>query len=283
MNPAAQKLLIEFSKIRPLPPVVIKLSRLLDDTSSTIKQFVEVIEMDPVLVARLLKIVNSPLYGPIQKIDSINRAVIYLGIKNINTIVVTEAVMDLFKQKVNSTSFSRQKLWLHCVAVAVCAKMIAERIFAINGDDAYLSGILHDFGLIIEEQVYPEIFYSICKKARSISAIRELEQEAFATDHCELGYLATQQWAITEPIRQAIRDQHTLLAEIEPSSVTGILQIAGYLVSQHGYPLLPHIQPEIAEPLLDHIEENHDEYQFLLNDFPEEMAKVQDLYNEKNL
>ncbi|PIE69662.1 MAG: signal transduction protein [Deltaproteobacteria bacterium] len=282
MNPASKKLLVAFSKIRPLPPVVIELSRLLDDASSTIKQFVEVIEMDPVLVARLLKIVNSPLYGPIQKIDSINRAVIYLGIKNLNTIVVTEAVMDLFKQNSNAARFSREKLWLHSVAVAVCAKMIAERIFAINGDDAYLSGILHDFGLIIEEQIHPETFYTICKNATSVSSMRALEQEAFATDHCELGYLITQQWTITEPIREAIRDQHTLLAEVSPSSLTGILQIAGYLVSQHGYPLLPHIQPEITEPLLDHIEENHDEYQFLLNEFPEEMAKVQDLYHEKS-
>ncbi len=282
MNSAPEKLLFEFSKIRPLPPVVIELSRLLDDASSTIKQFVEIIEMDPVLVARLLKIVNSPLYGPIQKIDSINRAVIYLGIKNLNTIVVTEAVMDIFKQKTDTTRFSREKLWLHSVAVAVCAKMIAERIFAINGDDAYLSGILHDFGLIIEEQIHPETFYTICKNATSVSTMRALEQEAFATDHCELGYLITQQWTITEPIREAIRDQHTPLAEVSPSSLTGILQIAGYLVSQHGYPVLPHINPEITEPLLAHMEENYDEYHFLLNDFPEEMAKVQDLYNEKS-
>ncbi len=283
MTPMSPKLLDDFNNVQPLPHVVTELSRLLTNPSSTIKQFVEVIEMDPVLVARLLRIVNSPLYSPIQKIDSVSRAVIYLGMKNLNNIVVTETIRGFFNKKKPSGKFSRQKLWLHSVAVAVCAKMVAERIFSINGDDAYLSGILHDFGLIIEEQVHPETFYTICQSCNSIDSLLQMERKAFATDHCELGYLITQKWSITTSIQHAIQNQYARMAELTPSSLTGILQIAGYLASQHNYPLLPQIKPEIAEPLLEHIEENNDEYQFLLEDFPEEMTKVRDIYNGKNV
>ena len=279
MPTTPEELIAEFSKVQTLPHVVTQLSKLIADSSTTMKQFEEVIEMDPVLVARLLKIVNSPVYGLMQRVDSIGRAVAYLGMKNLNNIAITDAMAGIFKEQGGGSEFfSRNKLWLHCAAVSICAKMVAERIFGINGDDAYLCGILHDFGLIVEEQVRREEFYHICQQCTSTKNLLELEQQEFSTNHCEIGYLLTREWSIGESIQLAIRDHHTLLFEVEPSSLTGILQIAEYLTTQQDYTTLPGIAVEVSEPLLVHIEENIDEYRVLLEDFPEEMTKAQNLY-----
>ena len=279
MPTTPEELIAEFSKVQTLPHVVTQLSKLIADSSTTMKQFEEVIEMDPVLVARLLKIVNSPVYGLMQRVDSIGRAVAYLGMKNLNNIAITDAMAGIFKEQGGGSEFfSRNKLWLHCAAVSICAKMVAERIFGINGDDAYLCGILHDFGLIVEEQVRREEVYHICQQCTSTKNLLELEQQEFSTNHCEIGYLLTREWSIGESIQLAIRDHHTLLSEVEPSSLTGILQIAEYLTTQQDYTTLPGIAVEVSEPLLVHIEENIDEYRVLLEDFPEEMTKAQNLY-----
>ncbi|WP_163338050.1 HDOD domain-containing protein [Desulfopila sp. IMCC35008] len=278
MTTTPQELIEEFSNVQTLPHVVTQLTQLIADSNTTMKQFEEVIEMDPVLVARLLKIVNSPMYGLMQKVDSIGRAVAYLGMKNLNNIAITDALMGIFMQENESDFFSRNKLWLHCAAVSICSKMVAERIFGINGDDAYLCGILHDFGIIVEEQVRNEQFFTICRDSNSSTRMLELEQEQLGTDHCELGYILTGEWSMDESIRIAIRDHHSLLDNVEPQSLLGILQIAEYLTTQLDFTTLPGIKVEISEPLLTHLEENIDEYRVLLEDFPDEMTKAQALY-----
>ena len=99
--------------------------------------FEKIIEMDPVLVFRLLRVVNSPYYGLRQTVDSISRAVVIVGMNNIRNMVVVEALKDIFKKDSEADCFSRNRLWLHCAAVSICSQMISERIFGENGEDAF--------------------------------------------------------------------------------------------------------------------------------------------------
>jgi HD-like signal output (HDOD) protein len=276
---AAQKLIAQFSDIQTLPHVVTQLSKLMADTNTTMKQFEDVIKMDPILVVRLLRLVNSPFYGLIQKVDSISRAVAYLGMKNLHNIAVTEALKTIFNEQEDSSVFSRRQLWLHCAAVSICSKMVAERIFGINGDDAYLTGILHDFGLIVEEQVLNTEFMEVCRNSTSTTTLLTQERALLGTDHCEIGHLMTTEWSMPKAIQEAIRDHHTMLEEVEPDSLTGILQISEYLTGQQGYTTLPKIEMQVSPPLLTHIQEHIDEYTVLIEDFPDEMIKAKDLYS----
>lgn len=275
---AAKTLIDQFSANQTLPHIVAKLSALMADSEATMKEFEDVIKIDPILVARLLKLVNSPFYGLLHKVDSIARAIAYLGMKNLHTIAVTQAIHPFFTDQKDATVFSRNQLWLHCAAVSICSKMVAERIFGINGDDAYLSGILHDFGIIVEDQVAPNTFLEVCRNSRSTTTMLEAERNLFSTDHCEIGYLIIRYWNMPPQIQEAIRDHHTLMEEVKPQSPTGILQIAEYLTSLGGYTTLPDVTAEISPPLIQHIQENSDEYTVLLEDFPEEMLKARDLY-----
>jgi len=276
---AANRLITRFSDTQTLPHIVTRLSRLMADSNTTMKEFEDVIKMDPVLVARLLKLVNSPFYGLIHKVDSISRAIAYIGMKNLHTIAVTQALKTIFTDGRNATVFSRKRLWLHCAAVSICSKMVAERIFGMNGDDAYLTGILHDFGMIVEDQVDPQTFLEVCRNTTSSLNLIEEEQRRLATDHCEIGFLTTRDWFMPAPITEAIRDHHSQLEEVEPQSLTGILQIAEYLTGQQGYATLPGVAMEISPPLLGHLQENRDEYTVLMEDFPEEMVRARDLYS----
>ncbi|THB78800.1 MAG: HDOD domain-containing protein [Desulfobulbaceae bacterium] len=275
---AAQDYITKFSNIKTLPHVVTKLSTLINDSETTMKDFEDVIKMDPTLVVRLLKLVNSPYYGLTQHVDSISRAVAFIGMKNLHNMAVTDALKNIFKEEEASAAFSRNKLWLHCAAVSICSKMLAERIFAINGDDAYLCGILHDFGLIVEEQVARETFLQVCESCSSDDSLVEIERKHLKTDHCEIGYLMTQEWGMPESIQVAIRDHHTTSETIEPSSLTGIIQISEYITGQMQYTVLPDTTQKLSPHLAEHIQENIDEYKVLIDDLPDEMAKAQDIY-----
>ncbi|MGB3209576.1 MAG: HDOD domain-containing protein [Desulforhopalus sp.] len=274
----AQNFIETFTDIHPLPHIVTTVTRLINDPDSTMKDFEEVIKIDPVLVSRLLRLVNSPYYGLVQSVDSIGRAVAFLGMKNLHNLVVTDAIKSFFTDHEDPSLFSKKKLWIHCAAISICSKMVAERIFGINGDDAFLCGILHDFGLLVEEQVRQNDFHRICSISKSTSSLLDMERQTFETDHCELCYLMTLDWNMPVTIQNAIRDHHLISENIKPSSLTGIIQISEYIASQQGHSTLPDMELNISPPLFQHLKDNLDEYTVLIEDLPDEMAKAQAIY-----
>ncbi len=276
-----EKYIGKFNDTKTLPHVVTRLSRLIADPEATMKDFESVIKMDPILVVRLLKLVNSPFFGLAQQVDSIGRAVTFIGMKNLHTLAVTDALKGIFKEKEEKGAFSKSQLWLHCAAVSICSKMLAERIFGINGDDAYLCGILHDFGLIVEEQVNRHDFLLACQECGSDDSLTEIEMKFLGTNHCEIGYQMTKNWDMSPAILDAIRNHHNYDAPVEPSSLTGIIQISEYITGQLNYTALKGVNPKLAPSLRSHIEENIDEYKVLIDDLPAEIEKAQNIYGEE--
>ena len=276
----AEQFVKKFKDAKTLPYVVTELSRMLADDNSTMKDFEDIIKMDPTMVARLLRLVNSAFYGLSQPVTSISRAVAFLGMRNLRSMAVTDALQNIFKERNDPGIFSRKRLWLHCAVVSTCSKILAERIFAINGDDAYLCGILHDFWKIAEEQIEREAFLAACAACKPTDSLIEHERHFLGTDHCEIGYLLSQEWGMSPSIQEAIRDHHTLAEDAVPSSLTSILQIAQYITGQLGYSSLPDVVFPLSPPLVLHLQENMAEYKVLIDDLPEEIAKTLSIYEQ---
>lgn len=272
-------LIKKFNNKKTLPHVAIRLSKLLSDENSSIKEMEEVIRLDPTLVLRVLRIVNSAYYGLSQKVDSIERAVVFIGMKNLRNMVVTEALKDIFRMGNNGRTYSRRQLWLHCAAVSICGHMIGERIFAQKGEDVFLCGILHDVGIIVEDQVAHGRFIEVCKQFQENSKpLVDHENEIIGTNHCNLGYELSREWNLPVTVQEAIRDHHKVSHTIVPSSVTGIIQISEYIVSRMSYTALPGMIAELPSHLLDHMVENIGEYKTLIRALPDEMLKAKELY-----
>lgn len=268
----------KFADIHPLPSVVMTVNRLIKDSESTMKDFEDVIKVDQVLVTRLLRLVNSPFYGLAQTVDSIGRAVAFLGMKNLHNLVVIDALQTVFAAPQRSTVFSKKKLWHHSAAVSICSKMIAERILGVNGDNALLCGILHDFGLLIEEQIQPDEFETICSACSSTGDLLALENKTLGTNHCELGHTMSREWNMSVSVQEAIRDHHLISDDMKPDSLAGIIQISEYIAGQLEHTTLPDITVDISAPLLQHLKDNIDDYKVLTEDLPEEMEKANAIY-----
>jgi putative nucleotidyltransferase with HDIG domain len=280
--PTAKVLLNKFTTAKTLPHIAIKLTKLISDENSTMQDFEKIIKMDPTLVLRILRGANSPYYGLRQKVNSISRAVVIIGINNLRNMIVTEGLRDIFKGDNSKNAFSRNRLWLHCVAVSICSQMIMERIFGLNGEDAFLCGILHDIGMIVEDQTAPDLFYRVCNTYDENSKpITDYEKEIVGTDHCEIGYLLAKDWQLPVDVQEGIQHHHKTMDHVSPSSLTGVIQLAEYIASQLDYTAIPGMKAKLSLPLAEHIRNNVKEYKALVRDLPNEMSKAKDLYAPK--
>jgi putative nucleotidyltransferase with HDIG domain len=275
----AKELIKKFIIAKTLPHVAIRLTKLISDENSTMQDFEKMMKMDPTLVLRLLRVVNSPYYGLRQKVNSISRAVVVIGMNNLRNMIVTEALKDIFKENQEQAAFSRNRLWLHCAAVSICSQMISERIFGQNGENAFLCGILHDIGMIVEDQTAHNLFNHACKAySQDSGSIIDHEKEIIGTDHCEVGYLLAKDWKLPFEVQEGIKQHHDVLEEVSPSSITGTIQLSEYIVSKFDYTAMPGMEPALSSPLADHIRENVGEYKALVKDLPEEMSRASELY-----
>jgi HD-like signal output (HDOD) protein len=276
--PTAKGLLDKFTTAKTLPHIAIKLTKLISDENSTMQDFEKMIKIDPTLVLRILRGANSPYYGLRQKVNSISRAVVVIGINNLRNMIVTEGLKEIFKDKNSKNAFSRSRLWLHCAAVSICSQMIMERIFGLNGEDAFLCGILHDIGMIVEDQAAPDLFSRVCNTYDENSRpITDYEKEIVGTDHCEIGHLLAKDWQLPIEIQEGIQ-RHQMLDHVSPSSLTGVIQLAEFIVSQLDYTAIPGMKAKLSLPLATHIRDNVKEYKALVRDLPNEMSKAKDLY-----
>jgi len=277
--PTAKGLLNKFTTSKTLPYITIQLTKLISDENSTMQDFEKMIKMDPTLVLRILRGANSPYYGLRQKVNSISRAIVVIGINNLRNMVVIQGLKDIFKDNNSKNVFSRNRLWLHCAAVSICSQMIMERIFGLNGEDAFLCGILHDIGMIVEDQTAPDLFSKVCNTYDENSkSITDYEKEIVGTDHCEIGHLLAKDWQLPIDVQEGIQCHHKIMDHISPSSLTGVIQLAEYITFKLDYSAISGMKAKLSLSLADHIRNNVKEYKALVRDLPDEMSKAKDLY-----
>lgn len=270
----------KYSSTCAFPHTVTKLTTLINDPNSSIKDFEQIIEVDPILVGRVLELVNSSAFSPIQKVDSIARAITFIGMEGLHNLVITDTMHGIFtKNDHTSVTIFKDSLWRHSVATAITSKMVSERIVGTKGDQSYLCAILHDVGLIIEHAVEPTKFDEICTDCKTSKELVEKELAILGTSHNQIGQYITKKWLMPSDVSMAIRYHHREDAAFTPSSFAGILQISEYLCSLLGYQALPGLTQNIAPHIMEHIEENADEYEVLVQDLPEHLEKVEAVYS----
>lgn len=279
--PSARTLVQKFNDLKTLPHVAIRVTQLVNSESANMKDFEEIIKLDPILVVRLLKLVNSPYFGLVNKVESISKAVVYVGMKNLRNLVAIEAIRNLF-QEGDDHGFSRRQLWQHSATVAILARMIAERIFGLAGEDEFLAGIIHDIGLIIEDQLVGQQIREVaCLYGKGDKPITHYEDEVIETNHCKVGGLLVFDWKMPEAVVLAIKKHHDYDKVYPLPSITSILHIAEYIASRLNYGAIAGRHEPLPTYLTSHMKSRMADYKVLIKEVPAEIERAEELYRDK--
>jgi putative nucleotidyltransferase with HDIG domain len=277
--PSASEIIRKFSELHTLPHVAIRVTQLVNDEKSTMQDFEEIIKLDPVLVSRLLRLVNSPYFGLPQKVDSIAKAVVFAGMKQLRNLVAVDAMRSMFRGE--EEGFSPRLLWLHSAMVAIIAEMIAKRIFAQDPEDAFLAAILHDIGLIVENQVAGKELRQACAAfQQGQGGLVACERAAIGADHAEIGALLGKNWGLPAAVLAAIRGHHAERPQKSMGSIASILHLAEFMAAKMGHPPVPGPVAPLPPELARHVKEGMANYRIIIRDIPGEMAKARELYEQ---
>jgi putative nucleotidyltransferase with HDIG domain len=201
--------MVKNSEISSIKNVVSGILKIINDPRSTAKELKELIEIDPPLSAQVLKVANSAYYSPPSRLGEILKAILWVGYDAIKELVMHQKVCSLFSSGVAIENYSRSALWKHSVAVAVMGKMIYRREFGETGENMYAAGLLHDIGLIVEDQLCNESFTKTLRKSvEEKTDFIVSEPLVFGFTHAELGKAVIKSWDMPEELAEAIGQHH---------------------------------------------------------------------------
>jgi putative nucleotidyltransferase with HDIG domain len=280
--PSAQNLVDKFNDMKTLPHVAIRVTQMAGSESATMQEFEEIIRLDPVLVTRLLRLVNSPYFGLSSQVNSIAKAVVFIGMEHLRYLVAVEGLRNLYRDKGNGEIFSRKNLWVHSATVAILSQMISRRIFGEDGEDVFLAAIIHDIGLIIEDQLAGGELRRVCSDYLAKDhreSITVLEDTVIGTNHTKVGSLLATEWHLPDQVIEAIRFHHSYDKKFPIPSVIGILQLAEFMACKMHYGVVAGRCDPLPDYLTGHLKSKMADYKVLLKALPAEMAKAKELYD----
>jgi putative nucleotidyltransferase with HDIG domain len=233
-NAVAQNIMKTFKVLPTVPVAASRAIQLLNETDVDMGEVADILLSDMVMAARIIRIVNSPLYKLLQEIDSVRKALIYLGPQRVFEIILTSCFLELTDSQ-NRSPLKMQYCWEHAFGVGLIAQKLASYSDTIKADQAYVSGILHDIGEVILSQQRREEFTRVLVLARERDLdLHQAEIEVFGTSHAEVGGLLAEQWRFPEVFIDVIRHHHDTPTDAM-TPLTNLIHIADKICLNVGF------------------------------------------------
>jgi HD-like signal output (HDOD) protein len=212
-----------------LPEVAFKIKEVVEDENATAGRIADTIGTDPGLTARLLKVVNSPLYRGRSQIDNVQHAVTRLGMTIVRNLVLSLVIKQLFAPKSKVTEARLKKLWEHSTQVASISHVLASQFTRLSPEQAMLAGLIHDLGTM------PILAYA--EKVPELLKDEELLDKLIADLHPRVGKAILEAWKFPKEL-VAVVSEHENLArdsgpEIDYVDVVIVANLQSYLGTDH--------------------------------------------------
>jgi two-component system, cell cycle response regulator len=217
--------------------VVMEILRLAGDESATINAISAVVESDPALAGKMLKLVNSPFSGLPRKIASVSTAVRLLGIRTVKNMALTLSLVSNYR-KGRCAAFDYEAFWSGSLLRAVAARGITNRLADYSPEEAFTTGLLSKVGQLALATVFPQEYASVVSepKASDPLGLADAERQAFGIDHNELSAEMMADWYFPELFCSAVRRQDQPFRDGQGTNsradlFTRILLLAGNVTS----------------------------------------------------
>ncbi len=204
----AARLAAAVDSMPAFPQSVQKILDLTRDMACSPKDLVQVIDKDPVVTVKVLRVVNSAYYGLSNPITSIDHAVVFLGFNTIKNLALSIAAIGMLPSQA-LTGFDSQRYLMHSLTTAGIARQLAQTLPQTDSHDCFIAGLLHDFGKVVVAQFMPVEF----KRAMELSLWQEVPlhmtvQQVLGVDHTTIGAMLVRKWRFADELVETIEYQH---------------------------------------------------------------------------
>jgi putative nucleotidyltransferase with HDIG domain len=278
-----EKYLVRLNRyIDSMPSLSITVSKIIEVTrnpQATAKDLNKVISLDPVLVGKVLKLINSAYYGLQNKVTSLVTAIIMLGMNTIKNLALSTAVLGNMKKDYNFKALNIDGFWRHSIGVGVLSKLIATKIGipANKREEYFIGGLLHDIGKIPLNEIFEESYMKAIRAADMKKAnLLDMEKEFIGITHTDVGKMIAEKWNLMDEAFECVLFHHdpNMASEKNYKLVTSVYMADIYCnMNQVGFSGNRHVV-QIGDHLFESIGIKEGLLEELIDSMSEELDKA---------
>jgi HD-like signal output (HDOD) protein len=223
MDEVLIKKIYDYLRTMPsLPPTMMKVLEVCNDPRSSPAELNRVISLDPVLVGRVLKLINSAYYSVEHHVTYLVRAIIMLGFNTVKNLALSSAILKNF-EATGALGLDMEGFWRHSLCVGVAAKQLAQKrgIDPKKHEEYFTAGLLHDIGKIPMTQVLLDTYlHAINAADLDRVPLYRAEDQHLGFNHCWVGEIIVKTWKLEGAIGDAILHHHSYVGYTGPHKDT---------------------------------------------------------------
>ena len=200
-------------KMPPLSTTVSKVLQICNDPRTSPADLNQVISLDPVLMGKVMRLINSAYYSLANQITSLVRAIIMLGINTVKNLALSTAVLGTLGKASDFQALNPDGFWRHSISVGVTAKLIAAKraVDPKLREEYFIAGLLHDLGKIpLNNKFSREYLAAVSLTDRDHAPLYRTEEKTMLVNHAEVGRLIMENWKLGESLIDVVTFHHNL-------------------------------------------------------------------------
>jgi HD-like signal output (HDOD) protein len=212
-------------------PILREVEAVLNHPQSNLLNVGEVVERDPDLTARLLRLGNSSFYGFPSRLETVSEAIRLIGVQQVQDLIVASSVIEVFAG-ISAELVDMESFWEHSLACGVGTRLLAIARRLPKPDKFFVAGLLHDVGRLVLYSQAPQKTLQIFETCRSRRMLlREAEVQVLGFDHAEIGQALLRSWTYPPNLVQAVGFHHHPLAAGACRVEASLVHVADHLVN----------------------------------------------------
>ncbi|HOW71867.1 MAG TPA: GGDEF domain-containing protein [Phycisphaerae bacterium] len=192
-----------------LPTVALQVLQLTQNDEFSILDLARIVQQDPALTSKLLRVVNSSLFGMSRRIASIQQAMVILGLRSVKVIVLSFSLVDIWRRE-RCEAFDYAAYWRRSLTMAVLARLLAERTDRSMAEECLVGGLLADIGILAAVHCAADLYLEADRRHRNTrQSLPDVERAVLGVSHEELTTTLLNQWGLPESLSVAVSSHHS--------------------------------------------------------------------------
>ncbi|HTS07386.1 MAG TPA: HDOD domain-containing protein [Candidatus Eisenbacteria bacterium] len=219
----------QLEEIPTIPTIVQPLANLLQlpVEQLDIEKVVELVSYDSTIAAQCLRMANSPLFGR-RKTETVRSAILALGLKRVQAILLGCCLNRIVP--VGRWAFDAVTFWRHSLGCALVSRKMAGIIGYPDPEKAYLAGLVHDIGILVNTVICTEE-YRIClrRACEERVSLHRIEERLLGFTHCQTGKILGERWKFSADVIAVIEGHHKVDAAQETGALVSLVHLSDLL------------------------------------------------------
>lgn len=190
-----------------LPAAAVAVLQQTRSENADIADLADIIQRDPALTAKLLRVVNSSVYGLSQPVTCIEQAAALLGVHSVRTLMLGFSLVNVFQNE-RARGFNHLHYWRRSMYAATGARVIADHVLESQKDNCFVAGLLMDIGMLALDKVLGARYGEACDRVHAHADLPVVEIHMFGADHAEIGQLMAEHWRLPSTLAIPIGAHH---------------------------------------------------------------------------